>query len=335
MKIYRITIVVWALFLIAAGLLSCGGGSMLSTVVVTPDNIIIATGSQSEQKFTATETLSNNSMSLDMSSLVSWTTSPALPAVFSLSPTGLLSWTTATAIISKTTITARDSTNKIDDDTTFEIKNPESTLIVTSQPTLTAPPTTHYMAAGSSHQFSALATFASSTVTQDLTATDQQTPHSGDTAWGKTTWQSDNNNIANVPSGLVTALTYTTATVSIQADYNYSTSQKASGTKVITIIATPLKSLVIDQTNPSISRSLSTTLPLTATGTCAGTCISGSTQSYTSAVVWTSSDPAVAAFISTAGIVTAITTTTGSTIIKATDPITGIASAEVTLTVGP
>jgi hypothetical protein len=124
MKIYRITIVVWALFLIAAGLLSCGGGSKLSTMEVTPANpMITKQGSPAvKAQFTATETLADNSMSLNMTSLVSWVSSDPTKATIAI---GLATPLSAGSTI----ITATDSTNDISN---------TAVLTVVDQPVLTA-----------------------------------------------------------------------------------------------------------------------------------------------------------------------------------------------------
>jgi hypothetical protein len=318
MKILKAYILMLAL--LSAGvivLVSCSGGNAtFNKVTVTPADTTVATGSTTQIQFTARETLDDNSMTLNMTNLVSWSTSS--PGAITVDTTGLASIATST-VQGTFTITATDPVNRINNkplssSATLTIENPLSTLVT---------PTTPIMAAGTQFQFSALAKFNSDpTISQNLTSI------------ATTTWVSDNTR-ATVAYGLVTAAPSATGFVNIISSYtftNVSTKVTRTGSTEVTIIATPLQSPLL-VTAPSYTIAAGgTQVQFTATGTCTGMCITLSTIDYTKAVTWSSSNTAIATIISGAsgglndGLATS-GTTTGSITITATDPITGIAGS--------
>jgi hypothetical protein len=332
MKISRLYIFAIALFTaVAIGLVSCGGGnSSFNKVTVTPADTTVASGSITQIQFTATETLDDNSMTLNMTNLVIWGSEGAV--ITGVNITGLAN-IAAPPVVGTATMKSTDKSNtKLYGTTTFTVKNPDSDLIVTPQSALTTLPSTLYIAAGTSTQFYSLATLGSPAITQDLTAIDQT---SAGATWGKTTWTATSADgiSPTVVSGLVTIpASPTTGTVDITATYVYNLTSNATRTRKLTIIASPLQSLAIDQVSPQ-NLSLSATPP-TLSFTATGTAVDKTTRNYTAAVTWSSSDPTKASIDST-GIATAVAVTGGTPVtITAIDPITGI-SGTSTLTVTP
>jgi hypothetical protein len=325
--------------IIAGSLVNCGGSTSFTTISISPASTTIATGSQTTQQFTASETLDDNSMTLNMSSLVTWNSSrpdvASIPALYYNANNSPVGQSTLSLTPGTTTITATDTTNRLSASATLTIANP-SALNVTPQATLLVPSKLYIAAGGYQHQFFAFATLSTNPlITQNLAAVDLT---AGDplSKWGKTTWSSDDPTTASVSTtGLVTtALTYAATPVNISAQYDYNGTTLISTTSIpLTLIANNLVSLVIDQSSPqTIHLSGPLTLSLTATGTCNGICIgAANTLNYTSAVVWSSSDSTNAPIIQTgvgAGTVTAVAV--GTYTITAFDPITS-ASSSITL----
>jgi len=299
MKIAKYSIVLIVLLsAAAAGFVSCGGsGSYLNQIAVTPANTTVALGTQpSQQQFTASESLSDNSMTINASDVVTWAYS--LP-ITSMDATGLA---TLASSVGTATITATDTINHISNSTTYTIAIPATISVTPANPFMAVVVYTTY-------QFAATATFPGTTSTQDLTAL--------------CTWSSSIPAVASVtsPGGLVATLS--PGTTNIMATCPSS----PLGTTQLTVTLTALQSLAIDQSSPqTLSLSVTPTMSFTVTGTDAAP----PTHNYTLSVTWSSSNTA-AATIDNTGKATAVAV--GTTVITATDPITGIASLGVTLNV--
>jgi hypothetical protein len=315
------------------GFVSCSGSSSFSTISITPGDSTIATGSQSTQDFIATETLSDNSMTLNMSSLVVWNstnTAVASIPVISYNARGIPvgSATLSLNTTGTTTIMATDTTNNITSNkVTLTVADPLSTMVT---------PTNPYMVVNSQRNFSAIATFPSSTTaTQDLTSSPT------------VTWLLNGTPNPNSVPGLITAPT-TTGTVIIRALYQYTYTDSNSqqhlhncsvpgcGTTTLTVTNTALQSLAIDSSTTTFSINATPQYQLNAQGTFTDPAQDPPTGFVHSSWLWSSSNTAVAT-IDGAGMVTFVPpgSTGSTTTITATDPITGISSAGVTLTVNP
>jgi Bacterial Ig-like domain (group 2) len=325
MKKYTFCVIIVALLIIVViGFVSCGGsgGSKLTMIAVTPGFSISATGTASNVQYTATETLGDNSGTFNTTQIVNWSSSNTGLATIQ-SQVGL-------AIVNNvfphsmspqmTLITADDTVNSLKSSSMLVVSDPVSTMVTPIAP---------YMAVSTSYQFSAIATFPSpyNVYTQDLT------PWTGVLTWSISSDPAHTGTTVS-STGLVTA-GGATGTVTVQAQYLFNDGTNPphtcpAGNTTLTVTATPLQTLVIDQANPqNLSKTaIPPTLQFTATGTDQDT----SNHNYTTSVTWSSSDSTIAT-ISSSGLATAVAQ--GSTIITATDPITGIASGGVTLNIGP
>jgi hypothetical protein len=310
-KIAKFSIVVVILFsAAAAGFVSCGGsGAYLNQISVTPADTTVATGTQSQQQFTASESLSDNSMTINASDVVTWTYSSPIISMSAFGLASLSGSATGTA-----TVTATDTINHISNTATFSIEDPISTFVT---------PTTPYMAINSTYQFSALAVFPNTTTTQNLAGATSILNFSETDIGGTGT--------TVLTTGAVTAGTIP-GPVIIKALYSYfdgtNTHTCPQGSTTLTVTNTVLSALTINPAIPT-TYTLATSPPqqFTAQGTFPGDPPTG----YLSAPwIWTSSNTAVAT-IAGNGIVTFVAT--GTTVIYAEDPITTISSAGVTITV--
>jgi uncharacterized protein YjdB len=107
MKLPKFYVLMLALLSAAVvGFVSCGGKSTLTIISVSPTLAAAAMGTTVQ--FTAKETLDDNSMTLNMTNLVSWSSSD--PAIATINAAGLA---TAVAVGGPVTITATDTTNHI------------------------------------------------------------------------------------------------------------------------------------------------------------------------------------------------------------------------------
>jgi trimeric autotransporter adhesin len=144
MKISKFYVLMIALFsMIAVGIVSCGSSATFATVSITPANAVAVQGTT--QQFTATETLSDNSMTLDMTSLVTWASSN--PAIATIDANGLVTAVTAGGPV---TITATDTTNNIKNTAQFSVAAAalNSIVITSSVPSIS-------IASGQTSQFAA------------------------------------------------------------------------------------------------------------------------------------------------------------------------------------
>jgi len=329
MKRNLVYIVIFVLLIgVVIGFMSCGNGSKLSSMTVTPTTIVAATGTLSSQQYTATETLGDNSGSFNTTQIVAWqiTNPVAVPDLVTMSIYGVATIDNNIPLASAqtATISAFDATNNVHPQTpaTLMIADPMSTLVT---------PTDPYMAQNSlPHQFAGIATFSTTTTTQDLTS-------SSTIQW-----------IGAVVStgGLVTiGSTAAGTTVTIQANYTYTDTKTppvthgcvhGCGSSTITVTQSALLTLTIDPTIPLVySVAATPQKQFTAQGIFVSNPPDLPTGQLFRQWIWASSNTAVAT-IDGNGLVTFVSPANGSTtIITATDPITGIQSAGVTITVNP
>ncbi len=168
---------------------------------------------------------------------------------------------------------------------------------------ITVTPATPSMVVGTKQQFTAVATY------EDGSRKVLSLP----------TWATSSASVLMVDEkGMGTAIAAGSATLS-------ATSGVASGSTTVTVVTSPMTSIQVSPSNPSISLANQKTQQFTATATYAD----GTVQDITNTVTWTSSNTAVAT-VSTAGLATA--NVVGSAQIKATS---GSTSNYTTLTVVP
>jgi hypothetical protein len=210
-----------------------------------------------------------------------------------------------------TTIMADDTVNHIQAIATVTVEDPDSIKIDPANP---------FMARGTSHWFHAIASFLSSSTTQDITLASH------------TTWTITDPAIAAIQHtpGYVTA--NAAGPAFIQATFvsyvsTFPTATKTQSTK-LTVTDYAVEKIEVSASTYTISPG--TTQPFIATGNYPESAATP-TQTFTSSVIWSSSNTAVADIDDSTGLATA-KTVTGTTIIKATDPITnksGLATLEV------
>jgi hypothetical protein len=305
MRILRYgSIVAVALLAAAIGFMSCSRGGKLASISVTPANPTIAAGTK--QQFKAVATFSDGT-EIDWTTAAIWSSSDSKSVTIgnSLGTHGL-----ATSIVSGTTntitITATDAANNISGTVTLYITNPQSISITPANP---------FMAFGTTHQFKATATLpdlstgGTTTITQDLTTFATWTTSSAEVA-----------TVSDTTGSKGHLISVATGTTDITAAIMTSLSTTVSGSTTLTVTDTPLLSITLTQTDPT---------QFTATGHYATNAVPP-TQDFTLSVSWHSSKTSVAT-IDNSGLVTFVAS--GQTIIKATDPITGISSPGITLTV--
>jgi hypothetical protein len=311
MKVLKYGILIFAALLAATtGIVSCGSrGGTLASITVTPADPTIAIGTK--QQFAAIATFTDGT-TLVWTSAANWTTSDNSAVTISNSfdtfglATSLVTGTTTTGTF---TITATDTANHISGTAMLTVVDPISITITPNDP---------FMAKNTTHQFTAIANLTSgstTTITQNLTSSPTLS------------WIVDNtvdNTTATISStGLVTSGTIT-GTATIKAFDIYSSSTPTA-TTTLTITNTSIESIAITPIDAIIS--MGTTTQFSAKGTFKdGT----PTPDLTSSVIWHSSNTGVATIsnealtygLATAVVVTGVTSTT-STTIRATDPITG------------
>lgn len=291
-----------ALTLSAMALVSCLHGGKMMSITVTPDPATMANGSTLQ--FTAIATLSDG-QTVNWTQASTWTSSlDSTVTITNTAPSNGLATSLTTAGTSATvTITATDPINGISHSVTVNVADPTSIVVMPVNP---------YMGKGAVHQFTAIAIFSSPTITQDLTSSPSVTwtPDSNLATLGTTTGS----------FGLVTANTTTLGTVIITA---LDTVSGKSGTTQLTVTDTPLSYLTVSPADPIISTG--TTTQFSAQGTFQD--LSKTPSGLTSTWTWSSSKTAIAT-IDSSGLATA-GTTTGTTTITATDPITGAAGITI------
>jgi trimeric autotransporter adhesin len=167
---------------------------------------------------------------------------------------------------------------------------------------------------GSSQQFTATGTYSDNS-TQDLT--------------GTATWTSSNAGVAGVSTGLASGLAVGTTTIS-------ATFHSANSSATLTVSLTPpaLQSISVTPANPSVA--IGQNQQFVATGHY----LDGSTQDLTSAVTWSSAQPALAGITAT-GLATglgggsiAVTAALGAIDASATLNVNSLALASIAVTPG-
>jgi len=294
--ILHVCIVVAVLAVIAIGFMSCGEKSHLAEIVISPSDPSMAIGTTIQ--LTGQGVLSNGVTFFE--SYLTWTSSNTDLAT--VDSTGLV---TAGSVTGVTTITATET------DSHTNVSGSTSVTLCTIN-TITVTPTNPSMAINTEYQFTAIATLSTgTTTTQNVTS--------------YMTWTTipPDSTVATVGStGLVTAGSTTTETVTIQATDSYT---GVSGTTVLTVTDTALSSLAITDVNgvaDAASVAVESTLQLTATGTYGD----ATTAVITSSMTWSSSDTTIADVETSTGIVTG-KASSGSATITATDPITGVSGS--------
>jgi phospholipase C len=276
----------------------------LVSITVTPANPSIALGTT--QQFTATGNYSDGSTQ-DLTSAAYWTSSALNVATISDSvPTIGLATSTG---VGTTTITA--TSGNISGTATLTI-TPAVLQVITVTPANPAIPL------GTTQQFTATGTYSDGS-TQDVTTT--------------ATWSSSANTVAVISNnsgsqGLATSASVGTATMT-------ATSGSIAGSTLLTVNPPALVSIAVMPVNPTIAQG--GTQQFTATGTYTD----GSTQDLTTAVTWTSSNPAVAS-INSGGLATGlaggsstITATSGSITNSTALAVTSVAPVLVSINVTP
>jgi hypothetical protein len=316
MKILKPCILLTAAVIAVSGLMGCDQKSnTLSAVTVTPVNQYMVKGTT--QLFIARGTFTND-MNLLWSQVVIW--SSADTTVAEVSNTAGLNGLVTAKDYGTTIITAFDVANNITGTAAVTVVDPD--------PVLTIRPTRPYMAVNTVYPFSAIASFtlvSGETFTQAITSF--------------ATWTSISPDVAEVGNGLITSGSITgvvtaktvTGTTIIQAIEPIS---GATGTTTLTVTSTPFASIAIEQISPIISMSTTTLQQFTAIGSFPdGSTTKTLTPNVDASWNWTSSNTGVATIDLYTGLATAVAS--GTTLITARDPITGISSPPMTLTIEP
>ena len=295
--------------------ISCSKGAKVRSLAVTPYSGTMVNGQTSmanstTRQLVATATLTDGSQ-FNFTQVVAWSSSDeSVATVDNIVTKGSVSAVTMLNTNQTTTITAIDTVNHVSASIGINVASPLSLAITPANP---------HMHFGAIHQFSAMVNFPDTT-TQDVTSYSSWTVSPPEDA-----------NVTNpvlgvIGGGFVSIPTLTTiiTTASLEATF----ASLPIATTPLSITSVPVSSpLVVNPVSPIISAGTAT--QFTATGYYL---ISGATTTFdfTSSVTWFSSNTAVAT-INSAGLATT-GTTTGTTIIYATDPITDY-SGNTTLTV--
>ena len=250
---------------------SCGSGSSLESIAVTPSSPALPKGLT--QQFKATGTYSGGSTH-DLTQSVSWSSSA--PAIVAISPAGLATaLTTGTATIQASQAGVAGSTNfTVSSATLASIAvgpaNPSSLPSALSGATIPQ---------GVPLQYAATGTYTDKS-TQDITAS--------------VTFSSSVSSVASVtPTGLVTGVGAGTAAVQ-------ATLGNVMGSSNLTVSAVVLGQLVVSPQNPSISDAV-VAQPFKSIGYFSD----GSSIDLTSLAAWSSTNPQVAT-VGSAGQVTSV-----------------------------
>ena len=189
-------VIVVALVMAALGFMSCSSNSAkLISITVTPTDPISVYGTVRQYQFTATGTFSDGKI-LNYTSEVIWSSSN--PTVATVGTTAGLTGYVTVLSAGTTTITAVEPFNNL---------SSSSALTIADSMTIAIDPAVLSMVTGTSHQFTATATY----VLSGVTTTTQSLMSSPSLTWSSTDIQ-----IALVSQGLVTAGT-TTGNVDIIA----------------------------------------------------------------------------------------------------------------------
>jgi trimeric autotransporter adhesin len=293
-KFLMLIVAIVAAILNSAG---CKKGGKVASMTMSPDTAIMAHGTMLQ--LNAITTLDDGSV-FNFTQVVEWSSSDPNIADVDIIPGSKGIVTASPSTPGTVTITATDAVNHIMATATITVADPVSIRIEPAFP---------HMAIGTRHQFHAIASFLSSTLTQDITSS--------------STWTVLPLGIADVTSittpgflgrGIVTANTVNTAGPAANIEASFAA--VAPGTTRLTVTDMAVSSITVTATPLSAG---------TATFTAKGQYPAGSTtleQEFTSSVSWSSSDTAVAT-INDSGIATAVSVT-GTTIITATDLVTNL-----------
>lgn len=279
-----------------------GAGPALSAVEVTPSTPSTALGTSKQLSATA---VFSDGTKQDVTSLVTWVSSDENVATVSNLPEsfGLVQ----THAAGKATISARYPRGEGSTALTVTAATIVSLAVTPAGPTI---------AAGTTQQFKATATFSDAS-TQDVTSS--------------ATWNSSDTSVATVSSsgstqGLAQSITPGTATITASFSGQ-------SSTAILTVSAATISSLSVSPGNPSIAKG--TTQQLTATAAFSD----NTTQDVTSAATWSSSNLGVAT-IDSHGLAQSVSA--GTTSIKAayqgqagSTTLTVTAAAISTISVSP
>ncbi len=227
----------------------------LTQIVVQPPSASLPVGIRTRL---AAQGVFSDSSTLDLTSVVDWTTSNSAIAVVS-NRTGSHGLVTAVAT-GNATITA--TLNGISGSSAITVTN--ATLV-----SITVTPVNPPIAAGNSVQLTATGTYSDKS-TVDLTSI--------------ASWTSSNTGIAVVDAGLVTGVSPGSATMTAEFE-------GVSGTDGVTVTTATLTAIRITPFNPQIANG--TSIQLTATGTFSD----GSTSDITSSVMWLSSNTSIATVV--------------------------------------
>jgi len=244
---------------------SCGSGSSLESIAVTPSGPALAKGLT--QQFKATGTYSGGSTH-DLTQSVSWNSSA--PAIVAISPTGLATALTAgTATIQASQAGVTGSTN-------FTVTSVTLASIAVSPANLSSLPSAlsgTTIPQGVPIQFAATGTYTDKS-TQDITAS--------------VTFASSASSVASVtPTGLVTGVGAGTAAVQ-------ATSGSVMGSSNLTVSAVVFGELVVSPQNPSVSDAV-----VAQAFKSIGYFSDGSNIDLTSLALWSSTNAQVASVNST------------------------------------
>ncbi len=302
---------------------SCGRNGKMTSIAVLPENISMIPGTS--QQFQAQGHLSDGTTYF--LATVNWSLmSTAGTASVTIDPTlGL-------AVASDLTPTGSFVITAADPYSTF---TGTTTLTVSLLSSITVTPNLPSMTPGLTHQFSATGNLANG-ATQDLTSF--------------VTWTTDNPAIATIVStpgvagtGIVTSVATGTAVIqaSLLTSDGTGTKKTVIGATTLAVTPVPLASLAIPQSQQNQTINMASTQQFSATGTYSAGTPPLPSLDWTFRAIWSSSNTAVAtinAYDPAAAVAAGATTITvtavapGTTVITATDPITGIA-ASTTLTV--
>lgn len=303
MKSLILLAVIVAVMLTNAG---CKKGGKVASMTMSPASTIIAP--RTLQQLHAITTLDDGSV-FDFTQVVEWSSSHRNIADVNNVP-GSKGIVTAGTTTGTVTITAFDTVNHLFSTAIVTVDEPQAISVTPAHP---------HMAINTSHQFRAIASFPSGTITQDLTL-------SSHTTW--TTTDSVIASIQNAPgaigNGFATA--NSTGPTDIKASFESVVSDPVTSVTTTTLKNgfTPL--LVTDMAVSSIIVAFTPLSAGTATFMATGIYPAGSVtsdQPFTSSVSWSSSNTNVATIDISTGIATA-GSVTGTAIITATDLITNL-----------
>ncbi|MFO0390925.1 MAG: beta strand repeat-containing protein [Planctomycetota bacterium] len=269
--------------------------AVLLSLAVTPTNPSVPLGVT--QTFTATGTYTDGTTQ-DLTGSVTWSSWAA--GIAGMSNAAADRGIASTLAPGATTITATDPASGIAGSTAF-------TVTTAQLVSLAVTPSNPSVPLGLTRAFTATGTYTDGT-TQDLTSA--------------VMWSSFITAVASISNadgsrGLATTLANGSTTITATDP----TTSIAGGTG-LTVTAAQLASLAVTPSNSTVP------LGLTRVFTATGTYTDGTTQDLTTSVTWSSSSTAVATISNAEGSqVVGTTLATGSTIITATHPATGIAGS--------